>query len=154
MPIYAQYEPETGKVIGWIRMDKGLLEIPAPLESGRFLVRNGQVIAAPTIGLKVSESETLNSEPGPLNSEPGTLNSEPGTLNFQLGTPVNLVLTLPDYPDPCPDALELLINNKQTLWNRRAALLFEVAGDYTMKIIGPYPWESNQVRFTVKESSQ
>ena len=140
MPIYAQYDPETGKVIGWIRMDKGLLEIPAPLESGRFLARNGKVIAAPTIGLQVSQSETKN--------------SEPGTLNFQLGTPVYLILTLPDYPDPCPDALELLINNKQTLWNRRAALLFEVAGDYTMKIIGPYPWESNQVRFTVKESSQ
>lgn len=127
MAVYAQYDKETGRVMGFLTFDDALLEIEKEPPSGRYLVRNGELVAAPEIGLAAPAGIKVDEE-------------------------VVFEVVIPPFDEPCPDVVDMVINGRLFHITRDVPFMFSEAGDYNIKIIGPWPWQSNQVRFSVAEA--
>jgi len=126
---FAVYDPTTGKISHYIEMAESYLEVDAFPGDGepQKMVRDGKLIAMPVIRL-----------------------AAPDTIIA--GQPFNFDVTMPtDFPDPIPtDPFECTINGQIVRWLMAHTITLDEPGDYVFKIEGPWPWSSNQVRFSVE----
>ncbi len=128
MPYYAQCDEKTGEVKCSIHSAVRWVEIPAPLPSGRFMLRNGEIIPCPELIISAM-------------------------AEVKADMPFELKIETLDFPDAMPDYLQIQCDDTIAGWKRDTWVSISDAGEHTLRIVGPWPWESNKIHVKVTEAA-
>ncbi len=98
----------------------------------RLMVRNGVLCDAPTITLSLAGDVVAGAR---------------APIRLELPEAENLKMI------DLPGKFELRINNQTVQWDGKRGIQFADPGFHFIKIIGPEPWQSNLIKFTVQEAA-
>lgn len=123
---------ESGAVAGSVSGDRRYIEIPGPLPEGRLMVQGHELIACPEIVLQAPEG------------------------NVVAGVEFVLVMDFDRkvYAGDVPARLIFVVNDVEKDVRPGTPFRFDEPGDYSLKVIGPWPWASNQLRMTVEAADE